>query len=189
MNAVTLAQIRLNAESRAVQRDLRDATQMHRTVMRLIPEGLGDQPRLQAGLLYRLDLTSEAATLLVQVSGSTMDAARGLPRDYGKVTVKDLSPMFTALCSGMAVRYRIAANAAKRERLPLEERGKRGAMVPVTGTEADHGGPAERPRPDSSWSPLCPVRSNPRAGAGRGRGCDTASPASRAQQLSPTSNC
>src|SRR5690606_2198923 len=52
-----LARIRLNPHSRAVQRDLRNATDMHRTLMRLVPDQLGSSPRQAAGLLYRLDVT------------------------------------------------------------------------------------------------------------------------------------
>jgi CRISPR system Cascade subunit CasE len=51
--------------------------------------------------------------------------------------VKDLSPMFHALAPGRRVRYRIAANPAKRKRLPLEEKKKRGPIQALTGPEAD----------------------------------------------------
>src|SRR5690606_3048584 len=63
-----LARIRLNPHSRDVQRDLRDATQMHRTVMRMVPDNLGDAPRQQTGLLYRLEETDTSSTLLVQAA-------------------------------------------------------------------------------------------------------------------------
>ncbi|WP_435613473.1 type I-E CRISPR-associated protein Cas6/Cse3/CasE [Streptomyces sp. bgisy159] len=129
-----LARIRLNPHSRDVQRDLRDATQMHRTIMRMAPHNLGDAPRRQAGLLYRLDETDTSSTLLVQAA--QLDPAR-LPTGYGQTDIKSLGPMFTALRKGLGVRYRIVLNPAKRERLSLQEKGKRGRIVPLSGADAD----------------------------------------------------
>ncbi|MCI0386218.1 type I-E CRISPR-associated protein Cas6/Cse3/CasE [Streptomyces sp. CNQ085] len=129
-----IARIRLNPHSRAVQRDLRDATQMHRTVMRMVPDNLGDAPRQQTGLLYRVDETDTSSTLLVQAA--QLDPDR-LPADYGQADVKSLAPMFTALRPGLGIRYRIVLNPTKRERLSLEEKGKRGRIVPLSGPEAD----------------------------------------------------
>ncbi|MFI8194392.1 type I-E CRISPR-associated protein Cas6/Cse3/CasE [Streptomyces sp. NPDC085946] len=129
-----IARIRLNPHSRDVQRDLRDATQMHRTVMRMAPDNLGDAPRQQAGLLYRLEETDTSSTLLVQAT--KLDPAR-LPTGYGQADIKSLAPMFTALRKGLGVRYRIVLNPAKRERLSLEEKGKRGRIMPLSGADAD----------------------------------------------------
>lgn len=129
-----IARIRLNPYSREVQRDLRDATQMHRTVMRMVPDGLGDSPRHRVGLLYRLDETDTSSTLLVQAT--RLDPAH-LPTGYGRADIKSLTPMFTALRKDLAVRYRIVLNPAKRERLVLEEKGKRGRIVPLSGADAD----------------------------------------------------
>jgi CRISPR system Cascade subunit CasE len=129
-----LARIRLNPHSRAVQRDLRNATDMHRTLMRLVPDGLGDSPRQAAGVLYRLDVTDTFSTLLVQAAA--LDPTR-LPDDYGHADVKDLTPMFNALQKGLAVRYRIVVNPVKTERLPLENKGQRGKRIALTGPDAD----------------------------------------------------
>ncbi|MGW1766491.1 type I-E CRISPR-associated protein Cas6/Cse3/CasE [Streptomyces sp. NPDC002073] len=130
-----LARISLNSHSRDVARDLRDATQLHRTLMRLVPDDLGDSPRLQSGLLYRLEATETTTTLLVQAS-APLDG-QGLPAGYGHIQIKDLSPMFAALRPGMAVRYRIILNPSKRERLPLEKKNQRGKVIPLAGAEAD----------------------------------------------------
>ncbi|QFX79497.1 type I-E CRISPR-associated protein Cas6/Cse3/CasE [Streptomyces sp. SYP-A7193] len=129
-----LARIRLNPHSRAVQRDLSNATDMHRTLMRMVPDGLGDSPRQAAGLLYRLDVTDNFNTLLVQAA--TLDPTR-LPNDYGHTDVKDLTPVFNALQKGLAVRYRIVVNPVKTERLPLENKGQRGKRIALTGPDAD----------------------------------------------------
>ncbi|MGW4824743.1 type I-E CRISPR-associated protein Cas6/Cse3/CasE [Streptomyces sp. NPDC004227] len=129
-----IARIHLNPHNRDVQRDLRDATQMHRTVMRMASQDLGNSPRHQAGLLYRLDETETTSTLLVQ--GTHLEPAL-LPQGYGHAEVKSLAPMFSALRKGLAIRYRITLNPAKRERLTLEEKGKRGRIVPLSGMDAD----------------------------------------------------
>ncbi|MEU3657690.1 type I-E CRISPR-associated protein Cas6/Cse3/CasE [Streptomyces sp. NPDC032161] len=129
-----IARIRLNPYNREVQRDLRDATQMHRTVMRMVPDGLGDSARHQAGILYRIDETDTTSTLLVQAH--QLDPDR-LPTGYGQADIKNLAPMFTALRKGIAVRYRIALNPSKRERLSLNEKGRRGPIVPLAGADAD----------------------------------------------------
>lgn len=131
----TLVRIRLNPYSREVQRDLRYATEMHRTLMRMVPDDLGDTPRRAAGLMYRLDETEEGGILLVQAA-APLDCAR-LPAGYGRAETKDMSPVFAALRKGLGVRYRIALNPAKRERLPLDRKGQRGRIVALTGAEAD----------------------------------------------------
>ncbi|MFC8835835.1 type I-E CRISPR-associated protein Cas6/Cse3/CasE [Streptomyces griseoincarnatus] len=129
-----LARIRLNPHSRAVQRDLRNATDMHRTLMRLVPDGLGGSPRHAAGLLYRLDVTDTSSTLLVQATN--LDPTR-LPDDYGHADVKDLTPLLNALKKGLAVRYRTVVNPVKTERLSLENKGRRGKRIALTGPDAD----------------------------------------------------
>ncbi|MGW3649199.1 type I-E CRISPR-associated protein Cas6/Cse3/CasE [Streptomyces sp. NPDC000878] len=132
--SAALAWIRLNPHHRAVQRDLHDATQMHRTLMRLVPDNLGDAPRQKAGLLYRLDETDTTSTLLVQAA--TLDPAR-LPHGYGDTELKDLTPMFGALTKDRPIRYRIVVNPVKTERLSLDHKGQRGQRIPLTGQEAD----------------------------------------------------
>ncbi|MGW0995312.1 type I-E CRISPR-associated protein Cas6/Cse3/CasE [Streptomyces sp. NPDC002523] len=129
-----IARIRLNPHSREVQRDLRDATQMHRTVMRVAPDDLGGDARHQAGLLYRVDETDTASTLLIQAS--QLDPTR-LPDGYGHAETKSLAPMFRALRKGLTVRYRIVVNPAKREFLPLASSSKRGRIIPLSGPDAD----------------------------------------------------
>ncbi|MFI9724575.1 type I-E CRISPR-associated protein Cas6/Cse3/CasE [Streptomyces sp. NPDC052396] len=130
----TLARIRLNLQSRAVQRDLRDPTQMHRTLMRLVPDHLGNTPRQNTGLLYRLDEAEHSSTLLVQAA-VPLDATQ-LPRDYGRTHVKSLAPMFSALRKGLPVRYRITVSPTKSERRPGPDK-RRGKITPLSGPAAD----------------------------------------------------
>lgn len=133
--AASLAQIQLNTRSREVQRDLRDADQLHKTLMRLVPDRLGDNARRTAGLLFRVEETDRAVTLLAQAT-APLDGHR-LPPGYGRTQVKDLAPMFRALRRGLAVRYRVVLNPVKRQRLPLEDKGKRGKILALSGAEAD----------------------------------------------------
>ncbi|GGO99239.1 type I-E CRISPR-associated protein Cas6/Cse3/CasE [Wenjunlia tyrosinilytica] len=130
-----LARIDLNLQDRAVQRDLRDANQMHKTLMRMVPDGLGPQARRITGMLYRLDTVEHGTILMVQAS-NVLDTSR-LPDRYGRTQTRDLTPMFTALRKGLGVRYRIVVNPVKRERLPLERKDQRGRIVPLTGADAD----------------------------------------------------
>lgn len=132
MTTATLARIRLNPRHRAVQRDLASAVDLHRTVMRLIPDDLGEQARTAAGLLFRLDEMPQTITLYVQ-SQATLDPAR-LPDGYGQADLRDLAPMFKALRTGTNVRYRIVASAIRRPR-PVD--GKKTPAVALSGAEAD----------------------------------------------------
>ncbi|MFE0463866.1 type I-E CRISPR-associated protein Cas6/Cse3/CasE [Kitasatospora sp. NPDC058965] len=131
----TLARIRLNTASREVQRDLRDATQLHRTLMRLVPDDLGATPRHDTGLLYRVEQNARDTTILVQATCQL--APERLSNSYGQVDIKDLEPMLRAMRANLAVRYRIVLNPVKRERLPLDKKNQRGKVIPLSGAEAD----------------------------------------------------
>ncbi|MDF3292364.1 type I-E CRISPR-associated protein Cas6/Cse3/CasE [Streptomyces silvisoli] len=133
--AAYLARIRLNPYSKDVQRDLRYATEMHKTLMRLVPDNVGDTPRQDTGLLYRLDDNEHESVLLVQAAIPL--TPHRLPSGYGTVDVKSLAPMFAALRKDLTVRYRITVSPVKRERLPLEQKNQRGKVIPLTGAQAD----------------------------------------------------
>ena len=102
MTTATLTRILLNPRSAAVRRDLADADGLHKTVMRLAPEGIGDSARKQAGILFRLDRSKTGEVLLVQ-SLVTPNFER-LPADYGQVDTRDLSDMLKAFTTGLQVR-------------------------------------------------------------------------------------
>ncbi|SDP62717.1 CRISPR system Cascade subunit CasE [Streptomyces sp. cf386] len=108
----TLTRIRLNRRSKTVRRDLTDTIRLHKTVMLLVPDGLGKHPRQKAGLLFRLeDATDDTPPTLLIQSHQPPDLTR-LPQDYGSAETRALHPMFQALDPGRAVRYRITANAS-----------------------------------------------------------------------------
>ncbi|MFF6956153.1 type I-E CRISPR-associated protein Cas6/Cse3/CasE [Streptomyces sp. NPDC008317] len=162
----TLARIRLNPHNRDVQRDLLYAAEMHKTLMRMLPDHLGDTPRRDTGILYRVDHGEDASTLLVQAT-IPLDPGR-LPAGYGRAETRDLTPMFTALGKQRAVRYRITVSPTKTERLPLGTNRKRGRIVPLFGADADQwwtrrAGEAGLHLHTTVATPQSPARSRPRA--------------------------
>ena len=133
----SLTRIQLNPRHPAVRKDLADAVGLHRTVMRLAPQHLGEHPREQAGVLFRLDEDPNGAVLLIQTAD--LPDLTQLPTGYGHTDTRDLSPMFKALTAGIHVRYRIAANAAKRLRPAAEQEAagrSHGKIIPLHGEEA-----------------------------------------------------
>lgn len=113
----TLTRIRLNRRSQAVRRDLADAVSLHKSVMLLAPDDLGENPRQQAGLLFRLeDATDDTPPTLLVQSHQPPDLTR-LPHHYGTAETRPLHPMLQALTPGRPVRYRITANASATRRV------------------------------------------------------------------------
>jgi CRISPR system Cascade subunit CasE len=108
----TLTRIRLNRRSRAVRRDLTDTAHLHKTVMLLAPNGLGEHPRNKAGLLFRLEDTTDDTPPTLLIQSHQPPGLTRLPPDYGSAETRALHPMFQALTPGRAVRYRITANAS-----------------------------------------------------------------------------
>ncbi|MFC4018972.1 type I-E CRISPR-associated protein Cas6/Cse3/CasE [Micromonospora sp. GCM10011542] len=115
----------------AARRDLRDIIAVHRRVMSLVPDDLGEQPRQHAGVLFRLDHTTAGPVLLVQTA-LPPDPAR-LPDGYGTIDTRDVSPLLKTLTIGMAVHYRIAANASKR----AWQGDNAGKIVALSGQQAE----------------------------------------------------
>lgn len=109
----TLTRVLLNRNHPAVRRDLADATELHKTVMRLVPDNLGPHPRQHTGLLFRLETDTPSPSLLVQTR--LPPHPNRLPTGYGITQTRNLAPMLRALTPGLDVRYRITANASKRD--------------------------------------------------------------------------
>ncbi|MFS8361643.1 type I-E CRISPR-associated protein Cas6/Cse3/CasE, partial [Streptomyces sp. CWNU-52H] len=113
----TLTRIRLNRRSQAVRRDLTDPASLHKRIMLLAPDNLGDHARKQAGLLFRLeDATLHTPPTLFIQSHQSPDLTR-LPPAYGTAETRDLTPMLEALTPGRHVRYRITANPSRRRHI------------------------------------------------------------------------
>ncbi|MEU2772893.1 type I-E CRISPR-associated protein Cas6/Cse3/CasE [Streptomyces sp. NPDC007162] len=136
----TLTRIRLNRRSHAARRDLADAVSLHKTVMLLAPDNLGDHPRQKAGLLFRLEDATDTTppTLLIQ-SHQPPDLTR-LPDRYGTAETRPLRPMLQALTPGRRVNYRITANASAVRRVlddhqPVDHPHGR-KVIPLNGDDA-----------------------------------------------------
>ncbi|MFB7738463.1 type I-E CRISPR-associated protein Cas6/Cse3/CasE [Streptomyces sp. NPDC056112] len=136
----TLTRIRLNLRNPDVRRDLARPGSLHKTIMLLAPEGLSDQPRQKAGLLFRLeDATLHAPPTLLIQSHRPPTLTR-LPRTYGTTETRDLAPMLQALTAGRRVRYCITANPSVRRQIadddPFFDAQPRHKDVPLQGEDA-----------------------------------------------------
>ena len=163
MNA-WLARVEMNLRNPVVRGDLSNAKALHQRIMMLVPDGLGENARQQAGVLFRIDQEELAVTALVQAR-IPLDAGR-LPDGYGHTLIRDLSPMFTALAKGQGVKYRIAANASKRQREHDQAAPGRGPIIPLRGAAAEDWW--RRRAEDVGLSPLTVISSA--VGAAQGSG-------------------
>lgn len=110
---------------------------VHQELMRLVPDGLGDQPRQQAGLLYRVESTSDQRGLRVLAQLSLKPQVYALAEDFvEQAQHRCLTPLLDKLTAGTRVRYRIDANATKRHGNTAPA-GKRGKLANLHGTDAD----------------------------------------------------
>lgn len=127
-----LTQITPDFRSSQARKDATDAVRMHQRVMQLVPDGLGDQARLKAGILYRIEETPGSARILIQTQLQP-DPGR-LPADYGTAQVRELDPLLRWLRSGALIRYRLAANTCLRRSKPRDDEKK---VVPLRGADAE----------------------------------------------------
>jgi CRISPR system Cascade subunit CasE len=97
---------------RDVINDLADPDRLHKRMMSLVPDDIGEHARAQAGVLFRIEETRQGVQLLVQ---SLMKPELGrLPDGYGEIAVRELGGLLDRLNTGVPVHYRIAANPSKR---------------------------------------------------------------------------
>jgi CRISPR system Cascade subunit CasE len=132
--SVWLARLALNTRHRAARTDLADAVALHRRVMSLFPDRLGDNARQAARILFRLDDTRDGPCLLVQAA--LQPSPERLPVGYSSWDTRQLQPLLNALTAGMPVRYRLAGNPTKRAARD-DEHHKTGQMLVLTGADAD----------------------------------------------------
>ncbi|ASO20764.1 CRISPR system Cascade subunit CasE [Actinoalloteichus hoggarensis] len=129
--------VRLNLSPRTlpVTTGLLDGDRLHRTLMRLLPDDLGERPRECGGLLYRIEPGRAGVGLLAQTRQPPRLAA--LPAELAAgARDRDLRPLLDSLRPGVRVRYRIVANATRRHGNSAEQE-KRGKLKVLRGTEAD----------------------------------------------------
>jgi CRISPR system Cascade subunit CasE len=129
-----LTRIRPDMDDRRAQTDLRDALEMHRTTMRMFPDGLGDHPRKRASVLFRVDDDATGPFILVQ--SAIKPEPERLPASYGTVECKSLAPVLERLRPGLRLHYRISAHAVRRisRTSPRPDAGK---TLTLTGEAAD----------------------------------------------------
>ncbi|MGW8376007.1 type I-E CRISPR-associated protein Cas6/Cse3/CasE [Streptomyces sp. ODS28] len=120
--------------SNDAQRDVENAVDLHRSVMRLFPDGLGDTARQTASVLFRLDEGPAGHQILIQ-SAVEPDLTRLSP-GYGKARTKELTPLLAALRPGALVHYRITANATRKLGKNTTA-GRPKQLVPLHGQEAE----------------------------------------------------
>ncbi|MGX2993925.1 type I-E CRISPR-associated protein Cas6/Cse3/CasE [Streptomyces sp. JNUCC 64] len=138
-----LTRLVLNPAHRQIHYDLGDAAALHRRVMTLVPDGLGDSPRARAGVLFRVEpdaphrSTGAPTAPVVLVQTQVPPDTSRLPGGYAAQTLtRDMRPMLTALRPGLPVRYRILGNAVRRCG-PNSTAGKWKQLIPLHGAEAD----------------------------------------------------
>ncbi|MFJ6452273.1 type I-E CRISPR-associated protein Cas6/Cse3/CasE [Streptomyces hydrogenans] len=136
-----LTRIQINPRNHDAARDLTDIQNLHRRAMSLIPDQLGStETRQAAGLLYRLERTPRAHTLLLQ-SHAPLDLD-ALPVGYALATDdRDLTRLLHWLTPGRAIRYRIDAQPHRSLPRPTNDRDaegrrKRGTKIHIFGDDA-----------------------------------------------------
>jgi CRISPR system Cascade subunit CasE len=123
-----LTQITPDYRNPLVRTDLRDVIDMHKRIMMLIPDDLGDQARRQAGVLYRIDESPRGLLILIQTQMPPQLSR--LPAGYGQAQIRELDPLLNWISAGALVRYRITANTCKRKSHSTK-------VVALRGTAAD----------------------------------------------------
>jgi CRISPR system Cascade subunit CasE len=133
---VWLSRLRPNLKHGAARHDLRNVYDLHRRVMTLVPDNLGEQARRVTGLLFRVEHTARGPQVLVQTQVAP-DFGR-LPEGYADAEgPRRLDPFLRELHAGALVRYRIAGNPSKRRGNSSIDLGKPGQIVPLRGADAE----------------------------------------------------
>ncbi|GAA4889187.1 type I-E CRISPR-associated protein Cas6/Cse3/CasE [Saccharopolyspora cebuensis] len=135
MTDTWLVAITVNPRRRLCSGGKLDGHALHRELMRLAPDDLGERPRHQAGLLYRAERADRDLRVLAQLTCEPR--VHALADGFAlQVQQRRLTPLLEALRPGARVHYRIDANATKRHgnQAPAHKRGK---LANLHGAEAD----------------------------------------------------
>lgn len=108
-----LTRLVLDPRHRGIRALLADGGRQHTWLMHLAPTGLGDQPRREAGVLYRIEDSARGIIVLVQTATEPLLDALPMDGVLG-AAMRKLAPQLDALHTGTTVRYRIVANPTKR---------------------------------------------------------------------------
>lgn len=118
---IYLSRLVLDQRNRAVQRDLADCQQMHRTVMSLFPAAERADPRSAMGVLYRLETNPRTGqVILLLQSGVAPDWSRLEPgyladtAGEGNPMCKSVDEQYGRLAPGMRLAFRLRANPTRK---------------------------------------------------------------------------
>lgn len=110
-----LSVIKYDAALMSVIKHLENRDLLHKIIMLMFPDDLGEHPRKHFDILYRI----ERAMILLQ---STMiPSGNRLPRGYQLQSTKDLSQAYSRLKVGMTLRFRLDANTSLRRPIEPQE--------------------------------------------------------------------
>lgn len=125
----------LNPDNKRAKTDILHRNEMHKTVMRLLPEYMGESPREQANLLWRTDERNGFTQLFIQ--STTELALWNLPDGYTMSEAElDYNRVLDTMVVGTEITYRIAANPTSvRTRTTSVRTHKQ--RVPLCGEAAD----------------------------------------------------
>ena len=110
-----LSVIAIDVALMKVIRDMENRDLLHKIIMLMFPDDVGEHPRKHFDILYRV----ERMRILLQ---STMiPSGSRLPRGYRLMSTKDLSEAYSHLKVGMSLRFRIDANTSLRRPIEPQE--------------------------------------------------------------------
>jgi CRISPR system Cascade subunit CasE len=118
-----LSRLILNPRGKAVQRDVTDCQQLHRTIMSAFPRALeGEGPREHLGVLYRIEesrrtgYTSIIVQSKVKPDWSRLEAGYLLETDDGaeNPACRSIDELLGQIRQGMVLRFRLMANPTRK---------------------------------------------------------------------------
>lgn len=117
-----LSRLILNPRSRAVQRDLADIQEQHRTLMTAFPPAPAGQAAREAyGVLYRLEEDRRRGRLTLLVQSLVLPDWSRLPSDYlladtseENPAVKEVGHIYQAITAGAVFAFRLRANPTRK---------------------------------------------------------------------------
>lgn len=129
-----LTRIQPDLRHRDARRDLASAVGMHHRLMMLFPDDLGPTARNSIGVLFRIE--DAANPYIILQSRERPDPTR-LPVGYGTIVTKDINALLDLLTTGLAVRYRIDANAVRKPGHTTRAATGAKSVIPLAGADAD----------------------------------------------------
>ncbi len=111
-----------------------DGGALHRDIMRLAPDALGNQARKEANVLFRAEHTQRGLQILAQLSCAPRVDNLAPDFAHGTPECRNIESLVSSMHSGTRVRYRIDANPTKR--LGNSAGDKKGRLAVLHGADA-----------------------------------------------------